>query len=141
MNPQQLSHELRQGEGADLARRRWIIGLSIVGSAIAQAVSLYQTGIIRHLPDPPLPYFDSSRVDASTYAYSRLDSPDGPAMLVNYGITAWLAAAGGKDRAAEADLAACERSKPSARCAAAVPRSNRSSRCRQEGDGSRLALY
>ena len=99
MDPQQLSYELRQGESADLTRRRWIIGLSMVGSVMAQAVLLYQTGVIRRLPDPPLPYVDSSRVDASAYAYRRLNSPDGPAMLVNYGITAWLAAAGGKDRA------------------------------------------
>lgn len=99
MNPRQLSHELRKGETADLSRRRWIIGLSMVGATMAQLVSIYQTGIISHLPDPPLPGFDSSRVDASNYAYKRYNSPDGPAMLVNYGLTSWLAAAGGKDRA------------------------------------------
>lgn len=99
MNPQQLSRELRKGETPDLSRRRWIIGLSMVGATMAQAVSIYQTGIISHLPDPPLSVFDSSRVDASNYAYKRYNSPDGPAMLVNYGLTSWIAAAGGKDRA------------------------------------------
>lgn len=99
MNPRQLSHELRKGETADLSRRRWIIGLSMVGATMAQLVSIYQTGIISHLPDPPLSVFDSSRVDASNYAYKRYNSPDGPAMLVNYGLTSWIAAAGGKDRA------------------------------------------
>ncbi len=68
---------------------------------MAQIVSFYQTGIVRRLPDPPLPGFDSDRVDASDYAYSRFNSPDGPIMLASYAVTAWLAAAGGKDRARE----------------------------------------
>ncbi len=101
MNPRQLSRELRKGETPDLARRRWIVGLSVVGTAMAQIVSLYQTGIVRRLPDPPLRGFDSDRVDASDYAYSRFSSPDGPIMLASYGVTAWLAAAGGQDRARE----------------------------------------
>jgi uncharacterized membrane protein len=99
MNPRQLSYELREGQSPDLTRRRWIIGLSIVGSAMAQVVSLYQTGIIKRLPDPPAPIFDSERVDASDYAYKRFQMPDGPAMLATYAITASLAAAGGMDRA------------------------------------------
>lgn len=99
MDPSQLSRELREGASPDLGRRRWIIGLSMVGAAMGAVVSLYQTGVIKHLPDPPVGPFDSDRVDASNYAYKRLNSPDGPAMLVSYGITAWLAAAGGMERA------------------------------------------
>ena len=99
MNPRQLSHELREGKSPDLNRRRWIIGLSLVGCAMAKAVTLYQTGIIKHLPDPPLPVFDSDKVDASDYAYRRFNSPDGPGMLASYAVTAALAAAGGQDRA------------------------------------------
>ncbi|GAB1542898.1 hypothetical protein NUACC21_55720 [Scytonema sp. NUACC21] len=85
-------------------RRRWIVGLSMVGAAMGIIVSLYQIGILRHLPDPPIPYFDSDRVDASDYAYSRLATPDGFMMVTNYAITAWLAAAGGQDRARENPL-------------------------------------
>lgn len=99
MTPRQLSRELRGGSSPELVRRRWIIGLSMVGAAAAQIVSLFQTGIIKRLPDPPLPIFDSAKVDASDYAYKRLRSPDGPIMLVSYAITAWLAAAGGERRA------------------------------------------
>ncbi|MBE9212258.1 vitamin K epoxide reductase family protein [Plectonema cf. radiosum LEGE 06105] len=99
MNPQQLSHELREGNSPDLNRRRQIVSLSMLGASMGQIVSLYQTGVIDHLPDPPISIFDADRVDASEYAYSRFNSPDGPIMLVNYGITAWLAAAGGQDRA------------------------------------------
>lgn len=99
MHPTQLSLELRETTSPDLTRRRWIVGLSAAGTVIANVVALYQTGIIRHLPDPPLRVFNSDKVDASNYAYKRLDTPDALLMLVNYGITAALASAGGRDRA------------------------------------------
>jgi uncharacterized membrane protein len=98
MNPHQLSQELRTVTTPDLTRRRWIIGLSLLGVAIGKIVTLYQTGIIKHLPDPPLDVFDSDKVDASNYAYKRLDMPDAPGMIITYGLTTALAAAGGKSR-------------------------------------------
>ncbi|UOG73011.1 vitamin K epoxide reductase family protein [Hymenobacter tibetensis] len=101
MNPTELSYELRNGKSADLTRRRWIIGLSILGVAAGQIVSLYQTGIIKHLPDPPVGPFDSDKVDASDYAYKRLDTPDALPMMVTYGLTACLAGAGGLHRASQ----------------------------------------
>ena len=97
--PTQLSRQLRLGDSPDLQRRRTVIGLSMVGAAAGIAVSLYQTGVIHHLPDPPVGPFDSDRVDASDYAYKRAQTPDGLAMLVTYGLTALLAGAGGEDRA------------------------------------------
>jgi uncharacterized membrane protein len=99
MNPTQLSHELRLETTPDLTRRRWILGLSVAGTVAAQVVSLYQTGIIKRLPDPPLSIFDSNKVNASEYAYKRADTPDALMMLVSYGLTALLAGAGGKNRA------------------------------------------
>jgi uncharacterized membrane protein len=99
MNPKQLSEELRQGKNPHMSRRRAIIGLSMLGGSMGQIVTLYQTGIVSHLPDPPIPIFDADKVDAANYAYSRFNSPDGPIMVVNYALTAWLAAAGGLDRA------------------------------------------
>ncbi|HEY9761765.1 MAG TPA: vitamin K epoxide reductase family protein [Trichocoleus sp.] len=99
MDPTQLSRELREGSSPDLQRRRMIIGLSTLGASIGQLVSLYQTGIIKHLPDPPIPIFDADKVDSSEYAYKRLDTPDGFMMVTTYAITAWLAGAGGEDRA------------------------------------------
>jgi uncharacterized membrane protein len=104
MNPTQLSYELRNGKSADLTRRRWIIGLSILGVAAGQIVSLYQTGIIKHLPDPPIGPFDSDKVDASDYGYKRLDTPDALPMMVTYGLTACLAGAGGIRRASQQPL-------------------------------------
>lgn len=101
MNAKQLSHELRNDVTPDLTRRRWIVGLSLIGTAAASIVSLYQTGVIHDLPDPPLPIFDSAKVDASTYGYKRLQTPDGLMMLATYAATAWLAGAGGTQRAQE----------------------------------------
>ena len=97
--PSQLSRQLRTGDAPDLERRRKVVGLSMVGAAAGIAVSLYQTGVISHLPDPPVGPFDSDKVDASDYAYKRAETPDGLAMLVTYGVTALLAGAGGEDRA------------------------------------------
>lgn len=102
MEPRQLSLELRKGENPDLSRRRFIAGLSMLGATMAEAVSLYQLGIIEELPDPPIPGIDSSKVDSADFAYSFLDTPDGFLMLINYSITAALAAAGGANRATQA---------------------------------------
>jgi len=100
MEPKQLSQELREGKNPNMSRRRAIIGLSTLGGSMGQLVTLYQTGIISHLPDPPgQQIFDADSVDASNYAYSRFNSPDGPIMILTYAITAWLAAAGGINRA------------------------------------------
>lgn len=104
MEPQQLSKELREGNSPDLERRRWILGLSMLGGTMAQIVTLYQMGVIKELPSLPLPIFDASRVDASNYAYSRLNTPDGPLMMITYGITAWLTTTGGENRARENPL-------------------------------------
>lgn len=99
--PSQLSRELREATSPDLTRRRWAVGLSLFGAAMGQLVGLYQTGILKRLPDPPVGPFDSEKVDASDYAYKRLQTPDGFLMLGTYAVTGALVAAGGKDRATE----------------------------------------
>lgn len=104
MEPQQISKELREGTSSDLERRRWIMGLSMLGASMGQIVSLYQTGVLKELPDLPIPFVDSDRVDASNYAYSRLNTPDGPLMVINYAVTAWLTSTGGENRARENPL-------------------------------------
>ena len=99
MKPSELSDELRNGKSPFLQNRRAIVALSLIGVGAAQIVSLYQIGIIKKLPDPPIPLFDSSKVDASDYAYKRLATPDAFLMLMSYATTAWLAGAGREDRA------------------------------------------
>ena len=100
MKPSQLSQYLRKADDAELHRRRWTVGLSLFGVAMGQIVTAYQTGLIPHLPDPP-PHdlFDADQVDASDYAYENYVTPDGVMMIANYAVTAWLASAGGPDRA------------------------------------------
>ena len=50
LTPQQLRHELQQGDTSDLRRRRGVIGLSLVVMGCMTAVTLLQTGIVKHLP-------------------------------------------------------------------------------------------
>ena len=103
-SPNRLSRYFREEAGdAELTRRRWAVGLSMVGVAAGAVVSLYQVGVLRHLPDPPPgKLFDSDKVDASAYAYKRAATPDGLMMLVSYAVTALLAGAGGQNRARRA---------------------------------------
>ncbi len=70
MRPEELSRQLREGSGEFLARRRKVAGLALAAAGSMGLISLYQLGIIKHLPDPPLPGFDSDKVDAAAEAYS-----------------------------------------------------------------------
>jgi uncharacterized membrane protein len=97
-DPQQLRRELQEGESDSLGWRRAIIGASFVGMAAMGAVSLLQTGLIRHLPDPPLRDFDSDQVNSSDTAYA-LGVPDGTLSFASLAANVPLAAWGGADRA------------------------------------------
>ncbi len=86
------------GAAADsTAARGWTIALSLVGLANMGAVSLLQTGVVRHLPDPPLPGFDSDRVNLSKTAFP-LGIPDGTLGLLSFAVNLPLAAYGPADR-------------------------------------------
>lgn len=63
-------------------------------------MTLYQVGIIKPLPDVlPGAIFDAEKVDASDYAYKRMQMPDAAMMIMTYATTAALASAGGAERA------------------------------------------
>jgi uncharacterized membrane protein len=96
-NPQELRQDLQEGDTPDLRRRRGVIGLSLLGMASMAAVSLLQTGIVKHLPDPPLRGFDSDKVNSSETAY-RLGVPDGTVSLAGLAANIPLAAFGGAER-------------------------------------------
>ncbi len=98
MTPEKLSRDLRLGSGAFLRRRRRVLLLSLVSAGAMMPISLYQMGVIGHLPEPPLPRLDADAVDASAEAYAILATPDAVLGLGSYALTAWLAAAGGQDR-------------------------------------------
>jgi hypothetical protein len=99
MTPEELERQLRLGSGPFLVRRRGIVGLEMVAIGAMGLIALYQMGILKHLPEPPLPFLDADRVDASAEAYSRLSTPDGVLGLGNYAVTMGLAAMGGQNRA------------------------------------------
>lgn len=63
-------------------------------------IALYQIGVIKHLPEPPLPGLDADKVDSSEEAYSHLQMGDAFIGLGSYAATMGLAAMGAKDRAA-----------------------------------------
>lgn len=92
-----LRHELQTADSPELRRRRNIIRLSLLGMASMAAVTLLQTGIVKHLPDPPSPGFDSDRVNSSDTAYG-LGAPDGTLSLAGLALNVPLAAWGGGSR-------------------------------------------
>jgi uncharacterized membrane protein len=94
---QALRRELQEGNNENLKLRRGIIALSLVGIGAMTAVSLFQTGMVKHLPDPPLPDFDSDKVNSSDTAYA-LGVPDGTISLASLAVNIPLAALGGADR-------------------------------------------
>lgn len=101
--PQKLRRELQKSNESDLNLRRGIIGLSLVGIAAMTAVTLFQTGIVEHLPDPPLDGFDSDKVNSSDTAYA-LGVPDGALSLASLAANIPLAAYGGENRASDMPL-------------------------------------
>lgn len=98
-----LCRELRFGRDPVLQRRRALIAASLAGMAAMGAVSLLQTGVVRHLPDPPLRGFDSDRVNSSPTAYA-MGVPDGTVSFASLAVNLPLAACGGADRAVTAPL-------------------------------------
>ncbi|MHB8598424.1 MAG: vitamin K epoxide reductase family protein [Ktedonobacteraceae bacterium] len=96
--PEELSQQRRNGTGAYMAQRRGIVSLSLVAIGSMGLITLYQMGVIKHLPEPPLPNLNADKVDASAEAYSRFSTPDGILGVGNYTITMGLAAMGGQER-------------------------------------------
>ena len=94
-----LSRELRLGTGEFLERRRKVVGLALIAAGAMVPISLYQTGVIPHLPEPPLPKLDADAVDAAPQAYALLATPDAVLGLGSYAVTVGLAAMGGERRA------------------------------------------
>lgn len=98
-NPAVLSEQLRRGRTPDLRRRRGIIGLAFAAGACTALVALYQSGVIRRVPEPRGRRLDADRVDAIEDAYAYFSTPDAFLGTISYATTAALAAMGGADRA------------------------------------------
>lgn len=83
--------ELRFGLGNALVRRRIAAGLTVSSMGV---IILYQLGVLKHLPGPPIPGLDAEKVDSSAAAYGQLATPDAVLGLGSYAVTLWLAAMG-----------------------------------------------
>lgn len=99
MTPSQLSEQLRNGSGHFLEERRSVVLLSLTAIGCMGLIAAYQIGLLKRLPDLPLPLTDADKVDASEEAYAKLSMPDAFLGLGSYAATMGLAAMGGKDRA------------------------------------------
>ena len=95
----QLGHELRDGTGDFLDHRRAGVVLAVVSMASLAIVALYQVGVLKRLPEPPIPGLDAEKVNGSTEAYGLLQTPDAVLGMGSYAATLGLAAMGGADRA------------------------------------------
>lgn len=98
LRPVRSRDSLRDGDSAGLWRRRAIVGLSLVGAASMAATSLLQTGILQHLPDPPLPGFNSDKVNLSKSAFPY-GVPNGTLGVLAFAANLPLAAFGDEGRA------------------------------------------
>lgn len=96
---EQLSYELRFGSDEALQRRRMVARLTLLTLSSMGVMTLYQLGVIKHLPEPPLPGLDAEKVNGSAQAYSLLSTPDAVLGLGSYAATLGLAAMSGKNRA------------------------------------------
>ena len=96
-----VSDDLRRGAGELLARRRRIAGLSLASIGALGAVAAYQNGLLRHLPEPPLPGLDADAVDASGEAYQALKAPDAALGIASSAVTLVLAGMGDRHRATQ----------------------------------------
>jgi uncharacterized membrane protein len=98
---ERVSRELRTGRADVLRRRRNVGAMALSAMGSLGVVTAYQMGLLRHLPEPPLPIFDADRVDASGEAYHYLKAPDGALGLLSYAATVLLAGMGTARRAEE----------------------------------------
>jgi uncharacterized membrane protein len=78
--------------------RRAIIGTSVVGMAAMVPVTMLQTGIVHHLPDPPIKGFHSDAANSSLIAY-QFGVPDGSTAAASFAVNIPIAAFGEADRA------------------------------------------
>jgi uncharacterized membrane protein len=81
-----------------MRRRRVMVGLSLFNIASMSLIGLFQMGLLRRVPEPPLPGFDADKVNGSAQAYEILQTPDALLATITYGATASLAAMGPPDR-------------------------------------------
>jgi len=96
--PDVLRQSLRNSTAPQVRLRRAVVGVSLVGMAAMSVVTLLQSGLVKHLADPPLKGFDTDRVNTSDTAYGW-GMPDAPISILSHAVGLVLATLGGADRA------------------------------------------
>lgn len=96
-SPDRLRADIQQSHNRDMKLRRVIAGASMVGMASMAPVIMFQTGIIRHLPDPPVGNFHSDKINSSPTAFGY-GGPDAPLSVLAHAVTLVLAAFGASHR-------------------------------------------
>lgn len=91
-----IRQELLVGTDKDLESRRKIVALSAIGLADFALISLYQSGVVKKLPEFPGKIFNSNKVNAATDAY-QMGAPDGTISALVYSATMVLATWGGSE--------------------------------------------
>lgn len=98
LSPQELRADLQEGRSKDMRRRRLIILLSLLGILDAAPIAMFQAGLLRRLPDPPLRAFQSTKVNSSDTSYTW-GFPDGAGLVATFALNVPIAAFGGAARA------------------------------------------
>ena len=93
-----VSDALRREDDPFLRRRRRSAALSLTSMASLGVVAAYQNGLVRHLPEPAIPWLDADRVDASGEAYQYFKTPDSALGIASAAATLILIGMGGSDR-------------------------------------------
>ena len=93
-----VSDALRRGADEYLTRRRRTSALSLLSIGSFAVVAAYQNGLLRHLPEPPLPRLAADQVDASGEAYQYLKTPDAALGIASSAVTLILAGMGDANR-------------------------------------------
>ena len=95
---EQVSADLRTGQGDALRRRRRVGAMALSAAGSMGVVAAYQMGLLKHLPEPPLAMLDADKVDASPEAYWPGSTPDAALGLLQAAATMALAGMGPQDR-------------------------------------------
>jgi len=91
-----IRQELLNSTDEDLQLRRKVVGLSALGLVDFAFISLYQSGVIKRLPELPFKSFDSNKVNAAPDAY-KMGAPDATISAWLYATNMVLATAGGTE--------------------------------------------
>lgn len=93
-----LSDALRRHDSPFLTARRRTAVLQTAAAGTLALVGLYQFGVLRSVPEPPLPGLGADAVDASGEAYRTLLTPDSTLGVASAGVSLVLAGMGSARR-------------------------------------------